>query len=284
MSNAPCHKEPIHKCDPCRRSFSNAEALSRHLQTSSRHTNATPLKKLQLLLLPFCRYFLSWFSITPADFLERVFGPKPRNHPPHSCPHCARSFQDATALANHINAKHRSRAAPNETPLDVFFRTYEVANGFRYDRAKAPPRSFAQLREHMHWKKKDPNHIYARGRYNAALQAELEVWFGSEDELCNWHALCRAVGITPLPPDGSGCRRALREKHVNLVDLIHWARSGAGEEERLTIFLDQKKLGKYCRRTKKWFPLMDVKTAGSQGDGKVVIRHLLRRLPRFIDI
>ena len=35
--------------------------------------------------------------------------------------------------------------------------------------------------------------------YQDALQCELYLWYGAENDLTAWHALCRAIGVEPLP-------------------------------------------------------------------------------------
>lgn len=136
----------------------------------------------------------------------------------------------------------------------------------------------------------DPAAVEARERYVAALRRELEVWFGGEDDLANWQALCRAVGaVVPAATEAvateKGCERALRGTHVNLVDLLAWAREevqGVRDDDddgrrTVQVFGSIGALAAYCKKTGKWFPLEDVEKAGEQGDGNVVIRHLLRR-------
>ena len=36
-------------------------------------------------------------------------------------------------------------------------------------------------------------------RYQDALESEMHIWYGAEGDLAAWHALCRAVGVKPLP-------------------------------------------------------------------------------------
>lgn len=143
-----------------------------------------------------------------------------------------------------------------------------------------PSDSFAALRAHCGWVEKDSNYEYAKEKYRAALRQELNVWFGREKDIANWHALCRAIGIAPLPQKRHECEVALQGTHVNLVDLVHWARTG-DEGERVRVFRDVSELREYCVEEKKYFPLEEVKFAGDKGDGKVVIRHLLRHLTRW---
>lgn len=186
-------------------------------------------------------------------------------------------------MEDHIRAKHAKKtkneqAKQKATPLDIFYQIYEKESGFKYNRASNPLAAFRALRRHMRWSDDDSNYEYAKLRYRAALNDELKVWFGSGDDLGSWHALCRAVGIAPLPRDGGGCQTALRGKQVNLVDLVEWARADGGEEETVRVFRDVSELRRYTRSTRRYFPLVDVESLGVGGDGDVVIRHLLRRI------
>ncbi|KAL0258997.1 hypothetical protein SLS55_006502 [Diplodia seriata] len=185
-------------------------------------------------------------------------------------------------------------AAAATTPLDAFFLSYGPS--FRYDRTLPASDSWRDLCTHKGWRRNkytgeyaDPDAQDARELYVLALRLELELWFGGEDDLKNWQALCRAVGVVPPPESEKECERALRGTHVNLVDLVAWARreKEVGEglmgyvgygNDRVKVFGSVGALAEYCAVTKKWFPLDEVAEAGKQGDGKVVIRHLLRRL------
>ncbi|KAF1963906.1 hypothetical protein BU23DRAFT_440867, partial [Bimuria novae-zelandiae CBS 107.79] len=105
-----------------------------------------------------------------------------------------------------------------------------------------------------------------------ALTEEFDLWFGSEDDLEAWHALCCAVGISPLPTSCESCEKAVRNYHVNLIDLIHWGRNGG---QRVKIFHTVRELRDYSVENKKIFK--NTLKEASEGGG-VVLRHLLRHL------
>lgn len=198
---------------------------------------------------------------------------------PYACTQCSRSFESASGLADHVHSKHRWSEILNYTPLDDFFRTYEVEKGFHYDRKMVPYDSFAALRAHCGWDEEDSNYQYAKEKYGAALRQELNVWFGRENDIAKWHALCRAIGVAPLPQGRRECEVALQGTHVNLVDLIHWART-VDEGKKVRVFGDVSELREYCVVEREYFLLEEVKFSGDKGGGKVVIRHLLRHLTR----
>jgi hypothetical protein len=60
----------------------------------------------------------------------------------------------------------------------------------------------------------------AWGRYQDALESELRMWYGAEDDLAAWHALCRAIGIDPLPRTCKQCQE-VRAQHTELKESIY---------------------------------------------------------------
>jgi hypothetical protein len=128
-----------------------------------------------------------------------------------TCPHCK------TVLAIHKKAAHdcippqpsiRARAGP----LDHFFRSF---SSFPYDNTEPPAASFqillVGLKKWHNWDVKDPNtwkeyREQVSEEYQKALTREFNLWFGTEDSLESWHALCRAVGVQPPPLTCEECR------------------------------------------------------------------------------
>lgn len=101
---------------------------------------------------------------------------------------------------------------PSTGPLDAFFLSFR---GYRYDPSVPPAESFRSFRGGLRrwndwdgtspetWKKYEED-VYAR--YQSALTKEFNLWFGTEDSIDCWHALCRAIGIRPLPTTCDECR------------------------------------------------------------------------------
>jgi hypothetical protein len=65
--------------------------------------------------------------------------------------------------------------------------------------------------------------------------------------------------------------KAIRGLHVNIIDLIGWARGG-GTGDGVQQFQSLEELREYTKRTRKVFP----NNMDRSGDGNVVLRHLLR--------
>ncbi|RYN65003.1 hypothetical protein AA0119_g11515 [Alternaria tenuissima] len=198
-----------------------------------------------------------------------------RDSPAHAesfdCDECDRSFGSEEALAQHLRDSPIHRQVP-ETPLDIFFRSFRT---FAYDPTQPPATSYAFLQAHEGWRRGEAASTAAWNLYQEALEDELRLWFGDEDDLAAWHALCHAIGVEPPPQTCGQCEEAVRRTHVNILDLVEWGRSRGSNEDRVQTFSDVAGLRAYTRRTGKVFR----NTLGQTG-GNVVLRHLLRRIFR----
>jgi len=129
-----------------------------------------------------------------------------------TCPQCK------TVLAIHQKATHHcvrlrpSTKAPTIGPLDRFFCSFP---SFCYDAHEPPAVSFRKLLRGLirwhDWDGSDPAtwEDYRKEvskRYQAALTSEFNLWFGTEDKIECWHALCRALRIQLLPLTCKACR------------------------------------------------------------------------------
>jgi hypothetical protein len=100
-------------------------------------------------------------------------------------------------------SRHSQRTQQDtETPLDVFFRSFPM---FEYDPSLPPATSYANLRRHKGWRRGSAASDDAWNKYQDALQSELHMWYGAEDDLTACHALCRAIGVKPLPKTCEQC-------------------------------------------------------------------------------
>ncbi|KFZ19198.1 hypothetical protein V502_03790 [Pseudogymnoascus sp. VKM F-4520 (FW-2644)] len=191
--------------------------------------------------------------------------------PAHSydCKLCNRSFANEERLKQHIRTSP-AHASLHNTPLDKFFQSYSQ---FAYDLALPPPESYARLKAHYGWHRHDADSDDAWDDYQSALKEELTLWFGAEDDIVAWHALCRAIRIRPLPITPKDCLKVVRTRHVNIVDLIEWGREGGDiSETNIQIFNSVTALSEYTKRTGKVFR----NNLASSGNGNVVLEHLLR--------
>ncbi|ETR99571.1 hypothetical protein M419DRAFT_102247 [Trichoderma reesei RUT C-30] len=167
-----------------------------------------------------------------------------------------------------------------ETPLDTFFLSFSH-QGFVHNPAKSPVNSWKDLCKFQSWTNKPNDHPpkqKAWKRYQAALIKEVELYFGDVDDITAWKTVCRAVGCENPPDQISKCKAILRNTHVNIVDLIHWARRGGEEAESNTapeVFKSVRELKDYTFRKHRVF---EQEQLMEYNGGNVVLRHLMRRL------
>jgi hypothetical protein len=135
------------------------------------------------------------------EALRQHLRDSPAHAPSFDCDNCDRSFNNEEALRQHLRDS-RIHQQDTESPLDVFFRSFPT---FDYDPSLPPATSYANLREHKGWRRGSAASDDAWNRYQDALQSELHMWYGAENDLTAWHALCRAIGIEPLPKTCEQC-------------------------------------------------------------------------------
>jgi len=136
------------------------------------------------------------------------------------------------------------------------------------------------------WKKNTPTKEAAYKAFCTALVLEFNAGFGTDTRDLNvWQGLCARVGINPLPDSITGCRKvcsqctgsalalsdggyigqALRQTHVNLIDLVATLSTG----RQVKTFKTVNSLRQYTISTKKFFPKDDA-IAGN------LLKYLLR--------
>jgi uncharacterized protein YlaI len=183
LRNSPAH---AFDCDECDRAFDSEEALQQHLRDSPAHAPS----------------FVCDDCVRAFDS-EEALRQHLRNSPAHAfdCNDCDRAFDSEEALQQHLRDP-RIHQQDTETPLDVFFRSFPA---FNYDPSLPPATSYANLRRHEGLYRGSAASDDAWNRYQEALQSELHMWYGAENDLIAWHALCRAIGIKPLPKTCEQC-------------------------------------------------------------------------------
>lgn len=216
LQDSPAHR-PSYDCNECDRSFSSEEALQKHFRDSSAHNSLYSCHDCD-------RDFRS------EGALNQHFLDSPAHNHSHSCDDCNRFFNSEGALQQHLQNSQlhaaawfcetcnrsfsteqaleqhcqnsRTHQTIIETPLDAFFRSFPT---FDYNPSLPPATSYARLREHKGWRHRNAESNDAWDLYQDALQGELRMWYGSEDDLTAWHALCRAIGVDPLPKTCDNC-------------------------------------------------------------------------------
>lgn len=178
------------RCTICDRLFNSQGALEQHKRESSAHAPSFDCKTCDR-------------SFKSQDALEQHKRDSHVHAPSFACKICDRSYNSQDALEQHKRDSPLHRQ-DTETPLDVFFRSYPT---FNHIPSLPPATSFANLRRHEGWHRDSPESDEAWNNYQDALKSELRMWYGAEDDLTAWHALCRAIGVVPLPQTPAQCEK-----------------------------------------------------------------------------
>jgi hypothetical protein len=183
-------ESPAHTfdCRTCDRHYGSGTALQQHLRDSPVHAPSFDCDDCDR-------------SFDSEEALQQHLRDSPAHAPSFDCETCDRSFGSEEALQQHLRDS-RIHQQDTETPLDIFFRSFPT---FDYDPSLPPATSYANLRRHEGWRRGSAASDDAWNRYQDALQSELHMWYGAENDLTAWHALCRAIGVEPLPKTCEQC-------------------------------------------------------------------------------
>jgi uncharacterized protein YgiB involved in biofilm formation len=187
LRDSPAHAVTF-DCEECSRSFDSENALEQHLRDSPAHDTTFDCEECNR-------------SFNSENALEQHLRDSPAHDTTFDCEECNRSFNSENALEQHFRDSSVHQQNP-ETPLDVFFRSFPT---FIYDTSLPPATSYASLRRHERWQRGEIAADDAWDRYQDALASELRMWYGSENDITAWHALCRAIGVKPLPQTCEQC-------------------------------------------------------------------------------
>ena len=89
-------------------------------------------------------------------------------------------------------------------PLESFFSQYPE---FQPQPSNSPIAEFNRLCREYGWRRNDPEKEAARYHFNIAIKEEFDDLYGSnENDIKNWHKLCRVLQIDPVPRTLQGCR------------------------------------------------------------------------------
>jgi uncharacterized protein YlaI len=214
LRDSPVHV-PSFDCEDCNQSFSNEEALRQHLRNSPAHVfdcnDCDRAFDSEEALQQHLRDSPAHAPSFDCDDCVRAFDSEEalwqhlRNSPAHAfdCNDCDRAFDSEEALQQHLRDPHIHQQ-DTETPLDVFFRSFPA---FNYDPSLPLATSYANLKRQEGWRRNSAASDDAWNRYQDALQSELYLWYGAENDLTAWHALCRAIGVDPLPKTCEQCEK-----------------------------------------------------------------------------
>jgi uncharacterized protein YlaI len=179
------------RCVLCDRSFDSDESLQQHKRESPAHTfdcrtcdrhygSGTALQQHLRDSPVHAPSFDCEDCDRSFDSEEALQRDSPAHAPSFDCEDCDRSFGNEEALEQHLRDS-RIHQKDTETPLDVFFCSFPT---FDYDPSLPPATSYANLQRQERWGRGSA----VSNRYQDAL-----------------HALCRAIGIDPLPKTCEQC-------------------------------------------------------------------------------
>ncbi|KAJ5963302.1 uncharacterized protein N7479_003178 [Penicillium vulpinum] len=152
------------------------------------------------------------------------------------------------------------------SPLNGFFRYW---SGLHFNPRLPPHESYRQLRMVYGWHARSPKYRFTWIAYQNALAEELTVLFGKIWDLEPWRKLCSAVGINPPPNTCEDGIWATRGLFVNIIDLIHWARTG-GCNGDVATWSTKSDLWRYSIQTDKIFE----RDMTARDRHNVVLQHL----------
>jgi hypothetical protein len=127
-------------------------------------------------------------------------------------PHYSTEFDIHETYGHYYPVSKSSIPSIADNPLDQFF---DCFSKFPYNACIPPATSYKNLRVNIwrwhDWDGHRPStwreyRQEVQVRYEVALTHEFNLWFGTEDDLKSWHALCRALEIIPLPFTREECR------------------------------------------------------------------------------
>ncbi|TFK21859.1 hypothetical protein FA15DRAFT_64489 [Coprinopsis marcescibilis] len=134
------------------------------------------------------------------------------------------------------------------TPLEEFFAQYP---NFDYHSASPATSEFRRLSRSQKWGgQHNEEREAAHSEFRTALVRQFNHLYGTDaNDLEAWKYICEMVRIDPIPKTVSAAKKAMRDTHVNLIDLI-----GAPNGGDMEIFASEKELSEYTRETRRFFP------------------------------
>ncbi|KAJ6448436.1 hypothetical protein C8R45DRAFT_1046199 [Mycena sanguinolenta] len=137
-------------------------------------------------------------------------------------------------------------------PLELFFANYP---NFDYDPALPVSAQYGALCRLYGFYRGNPDAEAAYKGYQHALTQAFRTFYGTDvDDLATLQSLCRVLEVIPIPQTVLDCQMALRQVHVNIVDLIDWAK-GDSNAQPPKRFDTRKELAEYTCETCKFFRL-----------------------------
>ncbi|KAL1792981.1 hypothetical protein ACET3X_009488 [Alternaria dauci] len=164
---------------------------------------------------------------------------------------------------SHLPQPHQRRTKRDSDAISAFFTKY---SDFPYDPNRGVAEEFYRMCDFFAWDKDDEQLKEARRAFKDAMVIQFNSLYGTDvANIENWHKLCVALYIEPLPDTVHHCKEKIKTIHVNLVDLVDTSRDG------VELFASLDELREYTIDSGKFFPKESAYAGG-------VLKFLLREI------
>lgn len=93
----------------------------------------------------------------------------------------------------------------DSSAIDTFFSMYPE---FSYDHKRGVAEEFYRMCDFFAWNKNDPAREEARRAFKDAMVVRFNGLYGTDiTDIGNWHRLCVALHIEPLPATVASCKK-----------------------------------------------------------------------------
>ncbi|KAH3904928.1 hypothetical protein HBI56_235570 [Parastagonospora nodorum] len=184
---------------------------------------------------------------------------------------CKFPHTDGTQFAARRPLGKRQRAPPfklkkaeeNSNAIGTFFSQYLE---FDYNYENGVAEEFYRMCDFFNWERDDGEREEARRAFKDAMVVQFNALYGTDiTKIENWHRLCVAVCIEPLPTTIAECKEEIKNIHVNLVDLVDTS------SRKIELFASLEDLKVYTIGNGKYFPKESAYAGG-------VLKFLLREI------
>ncbi|EAT76795.1 hypothetical protein SNOG_15957 [Parastagonospora nodorum SN15] len=137
---------------------------------------------------------------------------------------------------------------------------------FDYNYENGVAEEFYRMCDFFNWERDDGEREEARRAFKDAMVVQFNALYGTDiTKIENWHRLCVAVCIEPLPTTIAECKEEIKNIHVNLVDLVDTS------SRKIELFASLEDLKVYTIGNGKYFPKESAYAGG-------VLKFLLREI------
>ena len=225
MSSLKSISKSNHPCSICQKGFPNRKALRNH-------TGVTSLNFASPQLCVLCNQ-----QFCSANALEQ-HQKSPSHDSMFQCKTCKIPFRSIQTLHHHQKAKrhvddaaatgaykkrkqkpcHQAKLRQDFNAISDFFSRYP---SFAYDSNRGVAEEFYRMCDFFAWDRDADERLEARQAFKDAMVIRFNSLYGTDtSDIGNWHKLCVAVNIEPLPRTIAKCKEVCASlTHVTLVPI-----------------------------------------------------------------